>query len=232
MADEDAFQMDLQLWETELQQESKEQTRIKKSRRNKRRLKHRALLYHHWSSLDDTRLQALFARLGPDWRTIAHHFPNETPSGVQKRWDLHFNPNTKRTKWTEEEDQMILAMREKMGGGHWKAIAKHLPGRLPVTIKNRFYGQLKRKGSREVPVETMGSIEEEEDKSQCDETEPFDLLNLEPRASSCPVPTSHLSIEHKLRKAEELQATLITLEALLAKTKRDVLLITQEINVD
>lgn len=231
---------ELPAWEWNLEAESGSQrlSAPPRSRRNRRRLKHRAILYHKWTKEDDEQLHTLFRCLGPDWRSIASHFPNETASGVQKRWDLRYNPNTKKTKWTEEEDQMIITMREKLGGGYWKAIAKYLPGRPPVAIKNRFYGRLRLtcRAQGEAPDQTISEGNESNEAGNSPECElgeeALDMLSLETCAVRDTADSSLLTIESKLKKASELRETLATLEALLAQTKREVLLIADEVSPD
>ena len=237
MTEEGKVQEELPVWEWDLAEEAPPQrlSAPPKSRRNRRRLKHRAILYHKWTKEDDERLNSLALCLGPDWRSIARHFPNETASGVQKRWDLRYNPDTKRTKWTQEEDQVIVTMRKKLGGGYWKRIAKFLPGRPPVAIKNRFYGRLRMIGTQgegQNQAASEGELSEDSAKSEdcANEDEAFDMLNLEAGAAEDSAVSSLLTIENKLIKAQELKETLETLEALLAKTKREVRLIAEEIN--
>ena len=238
MGEEGNVQEDLPAWEWDCEGESAPQTLSAppRSRRNRRRLKHRAILYHKWTQVDDEQLNSLFRCLGPDWRSIARHFPNETASGVQKRWDLRYNPSTKKSKWTEEEDQTIIAMREKLGGGYWKAIAKYLPGRPPVAIKNRFYGRLRQVSSEkgealdQIINEGNASNSEGSSPSCVHEEEALDMLRLDTCTVRDPADSSLLTIESKLRKAKELKETLSTLEALLAKTKQEVRLISDEVN--
>lgn len=237
MTEEGKVQEDLPAWEWDLQGEADPQrlSAPPKTRRNRRRLKHRAILYHKWTKEDDERLNSLVLCLGSDWRSIARHFPHETASGVQKRWDLRYNPNTKRTKWTQEEDQVIVTMREKLGGGYWKRIAKYLPGRPPVAIKNRFYGRLRGVSTQEGEqnqVVSEGEVSEDSGKSEnCgNEDEALDMLNLEVGTVDDSAVSSLLTIENKLRKAQELKETLETLESLLSKTKREVRQIADELN--
>ena len=44
-------------------------------------------------------------------------------------------------------------------GGKWKLIAQYLPGRLPSSIKNRFYGKIfKRSGKNVVGIQQESNL--------------------------------------------------------------------------
>jgi hypothetical protein len=174
-----------------------------------------------------------------DWKTIAISFPDKSCTSVKKRWDLRHNPATKKSKWTAEEDQTILRLRARLGGGYWKTIAKYLPGRPPDAIKNRYYCSLRRKKRPDdVPTQNPDPSDSQSDDSldpdeaQVDE-EAIDLLTLDPTASEPPeTQANSLKISEKERqlKVEELKGTLESLEQLLQKTKQEIQLISEEIN--
>lgn len=65
----------------------------------------------------------------------------------RERWSNQINPALNRSKWTEEEDNVILRLHKKHGN-RWALIADSLPGRTDNMIKNRFNGSLKMKQSR------------------------------------------------------------------------------------
>ncbi|CAG9331256.1 unnamed protein product [Blepharisma stoltei] len=62
----------------------------------------------------------------------------------------------KKLNWSKEEDSLIFELYSKYGG-NWKKIATFLPGRVPVAIKNRFYGTLKRRKNSPLKTEMDGN---------------------------------------------------------------------------
>lgn len=97
--------------------------------------------YKYWTLTDDEKLSMLAIEKDHDWKTIAAEFPSRSPADVEQRWRQRIDPNTKKTAWTKEEDSVLRQLHNKFGG-KWKVISEYLPGRLPSSIKNRYYGKL------------------------------------------------------------------------------------------
>jgi hypothetical protein len=75
-------------------------------------------------------------------------FPGKSSKQVKKRWSNHLDPNlTLNKKWTQEEDQLIVALYQKLGG-KWDRIKEFLPGRSADLIKSRYHCNIKRKLER------------------------------------------------------------------------------------
>ena len=201
--------------------------------------RNRPTSYQKWTREEDELLKRLVLQHTQDWKTISLSFPDKSVTSVKKRWDLRHNPATKKSKWTAEEDQTILRLRARLGGGYWKTIAKYLPGRPPDAIKNRYYCSLRRKkrfddASTQNPDPEDSKSEDsiEADEEPVDEAA-IDLLTLQPAASDVPVaPVNDAKISDKARqlKVQELKGTLESLEQLLQKTKQEIQLISEEIN--
>lgn len=190
--------------------------------------------YHKWTKEEDEQLRQLAEQYSQDWKTIAQYFKDKSSTSVKKRWDLRHNPSTKKSKWTPEEDQMILKMREKLGGGYWKTIARYLPGRPPDAIKNRFYSALRHTLAQPQEGEPPQVEDDKSDGSDspqlCDDEEAFGILNLAETSSPPPADpsTNQLTAEEKAVKIQQLKKTLETLEQLLQNAKAEIKQITLE----
>ena len=94
-----------------------------------------------WTLEEEERLGKLAKDLNYDWKRVAEHFYYRSPTEIEDRWVKRFDLNVKKTPWTQEEDTVVITMVEKLGK-NWKEVSKYVPGRLPNTIKNRFYSTI------------------------------------------------------------------------------------------
>lgn len=97
-----------------------------------------------WTAEEDALLGKMGKKLNKDWPKIAEHFPNKSIGNIKKRFLNKHDPEVKRVGWSADEDEIIMLLFSKRGCS-WTQIAEHLPGRPPDSIKNRFYGTLRKR---------------------------------------------------------------------------------------
>ena len=95
---------------------------------------------------DDLKIIELVEIYGTNWELVSKNFPYFTAEMLEERYNNKLDPKLKRTKFTEEEDEKIVALYSKYGN-NWKEIASYFPDRNANMIKNRFYSFLKKKNN-------------------------------------------------------------------------------------
>lgn len=72
-----------------------------------------------------------------NWKTISQIMNGRTPRQCRERYNDYLRPNILNGKWTDEEDQLLLKLHEKLGS-QWSTIAQHFPQRSRINIKNHY----------------------------------------------------------------------------------------------
>ncbi|RDX80962.1 Transcription factor MYB15, partial [Mucuna pruriens] len=107
-----------------------------------------------WTPEEDRKLIAYITRYGTwNWRQLPK-FAGLARCGksCRLRWLNYLRPDIKRGNYTEEEEEIIIKLHEKLGN-KWSVIATHLPGRTDNEIKNHWHTTLKKRlGKNEVPT--------------------------------------------------------------------------------
>lgn len=100
-----------------------------------------------WTKEENDLLRRLVKEYGPKrWREIAYSIPGRTGKQARERWMNQLCPDIKvDSKWTEDEDRMIILRHYQYGGNKWSKIANWLPGRTDNHVKNRFNSTLKKR---------------------------------------------------------------------------------------
>ncbi|OMJ91172.1 hypothetical protein SteCoe_6342 [Stentor coeruleus] len=112
---------------------------------------------NYWSLEEDQKLGLLANEKNYNWILLAKEFPNRTPDQIKKRWLQRFDSSTKKSPWTPEEDEYLKELYTKHGS-NWKKISTFLPGRLPSTIKNRYYSCVRKKKIKSSPINENLSV--------------------------------------------------------------------------
>lgn len=110
-----------------------------------------------FSRQDDLRIIELVEMYGKNWKKISTFFSGCTPEVIENRYKNKLDPKLKRTKFTEDEDEKILALYSQFGN-KWKEIASFFPDRNVNMIKNRFYSFLKKKSKNPTFSSSNNSI--------------------------------------------------------------------------
>lgn len=99
-----------------------------------------------WTHTEDKQIVDLVNQYGENhWGSIGSKLPNRTGKQCRDRWNNHLNPNIKHCKWSQCEDETIVALHQKIGT-KWSEMTKHahLRGRTDNNIKNRWNSTLRR----------------------------------------------------------------------------------------
>ncbi|KAK9908792.1 hypothetical protein WJX75_003000 [Coccomyxa subellipsoidea] len=86
---------------------------------------------------EDDLLAEWQAKLGNRWSSVAKKIPGRTGQQCAQRWRHKVNPNIKKEKWTEEEDDRLLEL-VRVHGNAWAEISRQLDGRTDQQCMGRW----------------------------------------------------------------------------------------------
>jgi hypothetical protein len=130
-----------------------------------------------WSLDEDEKLAHAVALYGVDsWLRVADSVPGRTGKQCRERWMGQLSPYVVKSKWTPEEDRQLL-QGHALHGNRWAEIAALLPGRSPITVKNRWSWMLRHRGTSDLqPVTTDPEMPANVPNQQA---KPFEPLNVD-----------------------------------------------------
>ena len=75
--------------------------------------------------------------LATQWRLVSEMIPSRNTKQCRERWKNFLNPLIKRSQWSQEEDAELLRAHTELGN-KWTEIAKRIPGRAQLHIRDRW----------------------------------------------------------------------------------------------
>jgi hypothetical protein len=97
-----------------------------------------------WSKEEDLRLVDLVEVYGTNnWDIIAGYIKRDAKE-IQVRFREKLDPRIKRSKFSKEEDELLLSLHKELGN-KWGEIAQRMENRSQMMIKNRYYSYLRKK---------------------------------------------------------------------------------------
>ncbi|KAK1706595.1 Homeodomain-like protein, partial [Colletotrichum acutatum] len=92
-----------------------------------------------WTAQEDQILLSAYARMGPAWHDIALLIPGRKDDQCSKRYMDILSPKVKDrlSGWSPQEDE-VLREGVRTLGHRWSALSAKLPGRPPLTCRNRW----------------------------------------------------------------------------------------------
>ncbi|KAM3134967.1 hypothetical protein pb186bvf_012967 [Paramecium bursaria] len=97
-----------------------------------------------WTPEEDQQLQDLVQQYGKKWSKICTIMNWRSGKQVRERYLNQLQGSINQSKWTDEEDKLIIKLYKKFGT-RWSYISSFLEGRPENMVKNRFYANLKRR---------------------------------------------------------------------------------------
>lgn len=113
-----------------------------------------ALKHKAWSDEEDSRLRLAVQAHGTSWVNVASAIPGRHNDQCRDRWNDILSPAVTKGRWTEEEDQDLLAKIQQLGTSSWKEISNRLgSGRTDSMCRNRYNNLQRPKTSK--PTKTL-----------------------------------------------------------------------------
>jgi hypothetical protein len=104
--------------------------------------------HNNWSDHEDQLLRAIvIADREKNWSRVSSrlNISGRDAESCQQRWLYLLESEGARKirgRWTAEEDDHLASLVHEYGTRNWRAVASHLPGRLPKQCRERWHNQL------------------------------------------------------------------------------------------
>ena len=92
-----------------------------------------------WNDAEDQILRDAVTEHGTKWTIIATKLPHRTPAQCRERWCFHLSPELNKSRFTEEEDNMIMDLHEKYGNKWSKITAELNTNRSEASVRARYH---------------------------------------------------------------------------------------------
>ncbi|PSN48420.1 hypothetical protein C0J52_08626 [Blattella germanica] len=100
-----------------------------------------------WTSKEDEYLTEVVesCRIGSyiPWAQVTMHIEGRSKSQVFNRWTYSLDPTIKRGRFTKHEDILVVAAVRRYGTDDFKRVARFVPGRTSIQVRDRYNGFLK-----------------------------------------------------------------------------------------
>jgi hypothetical protein len=114
---------------------------------------------HKWTTEEDAQLREAVRSVGTDaWHRVAKFIPSRTGKQCRERWMGQLSPTVCKDSWLPEED-LIIIRTQIAAGNHWAAIAAGLPGRSPMSVKNRWHWLIRHRSVHTPPMQQFDIVE-------------------------------------------------------------------------
>lgn len=151
-----------------------------------------ALIKGSWTPEEDEKIISFVAEFGlKNWTKLAELLPGRIGKQCRERWRNHLDPGVNTSPFTQEEDEMLIDLHEKLGNS-WVKISEMMPGRSDNAVKNRWNSTLKKrleaKNNGTTPKAKRGRHPGQAPKSADDVPKPpkFDEILIETKKSFSP----------------------------------------------
>ena len=92
-----------------------------------------------FTELEDKLLKIIILQVGDkNWNEVSRKMTGRTPRQCRDRWNHYLSPLANTTKWTREEDEILLHNFQTFGT-HWEKYKSLFNGRTSNSIRNRYY---------------------------------------------------------------------------------------------